>query len=372
MCVRTWQTPFRVVSWRDNRVLAMTPDADPATGGKPRLFLSVRCVTAHSKRMKVVGIEGPGFMTESSTRLRDIALMIMMPLFFSSNLIIGRAAISEVEPWTLAFFRWFGAAVILLPFALGPLIRHRRTLMANWAPITLLAILGMWICGALVYLALRFTTATNATLIYTSSPAIILILEWLFRGRRIGLRHIFGVVIAFIGVAVIVLKGDLSRLAGLQFNPGDLIIAFCALSWALYSVVLKRPRLQSLPTMPLFTAIVIAGALTLAPFAAWESLALQTFPTSRSAWLSIAGLALVSSVFSFASYQYGVRRFGPSITGMLLYLLPAYGVGLAIIFLGEQFRGFHAAGLALILPGIILATAPSLAWRRGAKHMPAE
>jgi drug/metabolite transporter (DMT)-like permease len=311
-------------------------------------------------------------MTESYARARDMALMIMMPLFFSSNLIIGRAAIAEVEPWTLAFFRWFGAAVILLPFVLGPLIRHRRALLSNWGQISWLAILGMWICGALVYLALRYTTATNATLIYTSSPALILILEWLFRGRRIGLRQIFGAVIAFVGVAVIVLKGDLSRLTGLQFNPGDLIIAFCALSWALYSVVLKRPSLQSLPSMTLFTAIVIAGALTLAPFAAWESLVLAAFPASRSAWLSIAGLALVSSVFSFASYQYGVRRFGPSVTGMLLYLLPVYGVGLAIIFLGERFQGFHAAGLGLILPGIILATAPPSSWRRGGKQMPAE
>ena len=311
-------------------------------------------------------------MIESSTRPRDIALMIMMPLFFSLNLIIGRAAISEVEPWTLAFFRWFGAALILLPFVLGGLIGHRRALMANWRQITWLAILGMWICGALVYLALRFTTATNATLIYTSSPAIILILEWLFRGRRVGLRQIFGSFIAFFGVAVIVLKGDLSRLTGLQFNPGDLIIAFCALSWALYSVVLKKPRLQELPTMPLFTAIVIAGALTLLPFAAGESLALQTFPTSRSAWLSIAGLALIPSVFSFASYQYGIRRFGPAITGMLLYLLPAYGVALAIAFLGERFQGFHAAGMALILPGIVLATAPASFWRRNATRMPAK
>ncbi len=311
-------------------------------------------------------------MTEFSTRARDIALMAMVPLFFSSNLIIGRAAVAEVEPWTLAFFRWFGAAVILLPFVFGSLARHRKALIANRAQITWLALLGMWICGALVYLALRYTSATNATLIYTSSPALILILEWLFFGRPISLRQAFGSVIAFVGVAVIVLKGDISRLADLQFNPGDLIIGFCAVSWALYSVILKKPRLQALPTIPLFAAIVIAGAVALAPFAAVESLALATFPASRSAWLSIAGLALVSSVFSFASYQYGVRRFGPSLTGMVLYLLPVYGVGLAIVFLGEQFRSFHAAGLALILPGIILATAPPSLWRRDTRHSPAE
>ena len=54
-----------------------------------------------------------------------------------------------------------------------------------------------------------------------------------------------------------------------------------------------------------------------------------------------------------------MKRFGPSVAGMLLYLLPPYGVVLAVVFLGERFQAFHAVGLALVLPGVVLATAPS-------------
>ena len=52
-----------------------------------------------------------------ASRTRDIALVALVPLFFSTNVVIGRAVTAEVAPWTLAFLRWSGALLILLPFA---------------------------------------------------------------------------------------------------------------------------------------------------------------------------------------------------------------------------------------------------------------
>ena len=102
-----------------------------------------------------------------------------------------------------------------------------------------------------------------------------------------------------------------------------------------------------------------AGAASLLPFMLWETAAVGRFPATLSAWASIAAIALVSSVLSFAAYQRIVQRFGPSVAGMLLYLLPPYGVILAVVFLGERFQAFHAVGLLLVLSGVVLATAPS-------------
>ena len=138
----------------------------------------------------------------------------------------------------------------------------------------------------------------------------------------------------------------------------------CAFAWAVYSVLLKQDDLQAFPTMALFTCIVAAGASSLLPFMIWESVATGRFPSTSDAWLSIAGLVFFSSILSYSSYQYGVKRFGPTITGMMLYLLPAYGVVLAVLFLGEKLQPYHMVGFALILPGVVLATLPtSLAGR---------
>ena len=305
-------------------------------------------------------------MATSTERLRDIAIMALMPLFFSSNIIIGRGAIGAVEPFTLAFFRWSGALLILLPFALSGVVAIRAGLSLQIKRIAILGFLGMWVCGAMVYIALDYTTATNGTLIYTTSPVMILLLEAVWRGRPITLRQAVGSACAFIGVAVIVLKGNLAAAFALDYNIGDLIILGCALAWAIYSVLLKQEDLQQFPTMSLFTMIIAAGVLTLLPFMIWESAATGHFPMTKEAWLSIAGLVFFSSILSYSSYQYGVKRFGPTLTGMMLYLLPAYGVFLAILFLGETLHAFHIAGLALILPGVIMATLPaSMAnWRR--------
>lgn len=292
-----------------------------------------------------------------SEQSRAYIILVFMPLFFSSNLVIGRAALDLVEPWTLSFWRWGIASAILVPFAWSGLRQHREALVAQWKLIALLGFLGMVICGGFVYMALRETTATNGTLIYTTSPVFVLILEVMFRGQRATLRQVGGILLAFLGVAVIVLRGDLDRLLGFEFNLGDLGILLAALSWAAYSVILKRPSLQVFPTRTLFAVIASTGAVMLLPIMVWESIAVTTVPARTDAWMSIAGLAIFSSLLPFLSYQYGVKVVGPSITSVFLYLLPVYGVAMAVIFLGEEFHAYHAAGFVLVMAGVVLATA---------------
>jgi drug/metabolite transporter (DMT)-like permease len=293
-----------------------------------------------------------------------VLVMLVTPLFFSTNLIFGRGVVDEVAPFTLAFLRWASVGVALSPF----LLRERRVagpvLRASAALVLLLGVLGMWICGALVYLALDMTTATNGTLIYTTSPVIILLIEAIFRGRRIGRREAIGSAVAFAGVAVIVLRGDLHALLTLDVNVGDLIFVGTAIAWAVYSILYRSPRLAPLSNLALFSAVATAGAITLLPFAAAEFLNGQPMPRTPSAWGSIAGIVLFSSLLAFSGFQFGVRRLGPSAAGVFMYLLPPYGVFLAVVFLGETFHVFHAAGIALVMGGIALATAPAALLRR--------
>lgn len=297
-------------------------------------------------------------MTDGRSRLFAYGVLVAMPLFFSSNLIIGRAAIGHVEPFTLAFLRWSLAFLILLPFAWRGLVAERRLIAENWETLATLAILGMWICGALVYEALRYTTASNGTLIYTSSPVLIVLLEWLFRGRRIAWREALGILFALAGVVVIVVQGSFERLTALRFNGGDLIFAAAAVAWAVYSVMLKKDAFKRLPTAVLFAAIAGGGALVLMPFALYEIFEKGRFPTGGAEWASIFGVALVASVLAFSSFQYGVKVLGPSVTGVFMYLLPPYGVMMAVLFLGEKLEFFHLKGFVLVFVGIVLATAP--------------
>ena len=296
-----------------------------------------------------------------------VLVMLVTPLFFSTNLIFGRFVVDEVAPFTLAFLRWASVAVALSPFLLRERGVAAAVLRGSAALVALLGFLGMWICGALVYLALDMTTATNGTLIYTTSPVIFLLTEAMFRGRRIGRRAAIGSAVAF--VAVIVLRGDLDALLALDVNAGDLIFVGTAVAWAVYSILYRSPRLAALSNLALFSAVAAAGAVTLLPFAAAEFLHGAPMPRTASAWGGIAGIVVFSSLLAFSGFQYGVRRLGPSAAGVFMYLLPPYGVFLAVAFLGETFHAFHAAGIALVMGGIALATAP-IAWLRRRRLRP--
>jgi drug/metabolite transporter (DMT)-like permease len=286
------------------------------------------------------------------------ALLVLMPLFFASNLIIGRASTELVEPWTLAFWRWALAALILLPFAWSGIAGNRSQFRAVTREIIVLGLLGMLICGGFVYFSLHATTATNATLLYTASTLFIVLFDAFYFRNPLTPVRIAGLVIGFLGVATIVLHGEPERLITLDLNWGDLGIAFCALSWAVYSVMLKAESLRRLPTLPLFSLIAIAGALTLFPPMLYEAFVLGAVPSGGRAWLSILALAIVPSVLAYGIYQIGIKAVGPSVTGVFLYLIPVYGVVLAALVLGESFHPYHAAGLLLVVAGVVLATDP--------------
>lgn len=292
-----------------------------------------------------------------STSLVPYLVMLVTPLFFSTNLIFGRLAIPEVAPFTLAFIRWTSAALLLLPWVLRERTPARAFVTGHPRHWLLLGFLGMWICGGIVYLGLEYTTATNGTLIYTTSPLIILIIERLFFARPITGREILGIVIGFAGVAVIVLRGDPMALVELRFNAGDLLFLAAAISWAAYSVLLRKHRPEDLGTLSQFGVIAAAGALLLAPVALIEFLSGARMPVTGTAWGGIAGIVFFSSLLAFSGFQYGIARLGAATAGIFMYLLPPYGVGLAVLVLGEPFHPYHLVGIVTVLTGLVMATA---------------
>jgi drug/metabolite transporter (DMT)-like permease len=284
------------------------------------------------------------------------AVLVLMPVAFASNLVLGRAAVTTIAPFTLAFWRWLIASLIMV-VVVGPALgRHAATLLRLTPLLLVLGILGMGICGAGVYVGLSHTTATNGTLIYTTSPAFIVLFEMILGRRPFSVLQFAGIALATFGVAVIVARGDVTGLLSLGFNPGDIAILAAAISWAVYSILLHDRRLQALPSHVTFAAIAFAGTLVLTPLWLFEGATHGFFPMTAIGWAAVAALAVVPSVLAFLAYQWLVREIGAMRTGMALYFLPIVGVGLAAIFLGEAIHLYHLAGTALTIGGVVLAT----------------
>lgn len=300
----------------------------------------------------------PASPNSSDPRLYDWLLFLLAPVFFSSNLIFGRGISGEVGPFATALLRWMGAAILMSPFiwqerqACLDFVRRHTALWLT------LGILGMGICGGVVYWALTLTTASNATLIYTTSSLFIILFQWLFQKRAITRLELAGMVIAFAGVVAIVLKGHPEALLQLRFNIGDLAILVAAIAFAAYSLLLRRPSVRSMPPLPLFALLALSGSIVLVPAGVIEIAMGGPLPDTGIEFAKLAGIILFASLAAFYCFQHAVQVFGPGIAGMTLYLMPPMSILMAVIFLGESFEPYHAAGIVLVTGGLILATAP--------------
>lgn len=292
------------------------------------------------------------------TRLTDWLIFLAVPFFFSSNIIFGRGVIGEVSPFIAAFIRWIGSSLIIAPF----MIADWRNCLAFVRQKTLLwlvlGILGMGVCGGVVYWGLTMTTAANGTLIYTTSSLFIILFQRIFQGRPIRRLEVAGMIIAFAGVAAIVLKGDMSALWQMKFNIGDFAILTAAIAFAVYSLLLRDPAARQMASFSLFGLIAFSGALVLFPPAAVELAHGGLLPATAIAWAKIGGIILFASLLAFYCFTHTVRVFGPATAGITLYMMPPVSIVMAALFLGETFETYHAIGIVLVTGGVVIATAP--------------
>lgn len=282
-----------------------------------------------------------------------VVLILVLPALQTSNFLISRLAPGVIAPNTLAGFRWLFAGLIFCFLARAELWRARRAVLADWRHLLILGALGMWICGAWVYLAGQTTSAANMALIYALAPILMVVIghTWLkepFKGWQA-----LGVALGFAGVLHVVLKGRWGDLGQVRFSLGDGWISAAALCWALFSVLLKRWT-SPLSATARLGAVSLAGVLVILPFALWEAL---TGPLPPVSWMGITlalAAALVPGYAAYLLYLLLLREVGAARTGVVIYLGPPYAAVLAWIVLGEPIRWYHVVGLALILPGVYL------------------
>ena len=291
----------------------------------------------------------------ASSRLAAFLLLAAANLFWSGNWVAGRALRAAFDPVTLNFWRWAVATATLAPFAL-PLMRGKWGELRRHAGILLaLAFTGVALFQSLVYLGLQSTPAINAVLLNSSFPMFMLLCSWVMERERASMRQVAGMLVSLAGILMILSQGDPGALLQLQWSAGDAWILIAMPVWGVYSVLLRR-RPPALGGLALLFVISLAGLLILLPFTvllAWRQP--MQWPGTPAA-LGIVYMGVAASAVAYIFWNRGVAIVGGNAAGFTVHLLPAFGTILAILFLGEAFHGFHAAGIATILAGVLLTT----------------
>lgn len=285
---------------------------------------------------------------------RTYALLAVVTLLWAGNSIVARAIHAEIGPFTLAFCRWTGAFLLVLPFALPRLRADRAEIRRHWRIILLLGAIGVGCFNALLYSGLRYTTASNGLLIQAAIPALVLLLDRAVFGIRPPAAAIAGVLMAVAGVLTIIFRADAGALMALHFGRGDAFVMAAVVTWALYTSLLRlRPAIHPLS---LIVATFLTGIVSMAPFAAWEY-GHEPIRLTAGIAAGIGYVAIFPSIFAYLLYNRAVADIGAGAAGQMISLQPLFGALLAAVLLAEPLHAYHFGGMALILAGIVLPIA---------------
>ena len=282
--------------------------------------------------------------------------LILTTLFWSGNFIVGKAAsLFEIPPFTLNFYRWVFAWLILAPFTLKEVIDKKNYILKNIKLIIILGISSITIFNSIVYYSLNFTQVISGVLMISTIPVMIIFFCWLFRIEKTNIYQIFGVIFSLSGVVVIITKADLNILLNLNFNKGDIWMVVAMFSWAMYSALLRKKKFE-LSQLSLLQIIITAGLIFLLPaYLAELSLGYKA-NINLPFVLTLTYVVLFPGLASFIFWIKGISIIGSNRSGIFLHLIPIFSTIMAILIFGEKFMIFHSIGAVLIIAGIILSS----------------
>ena len=290
-------------------------------------------------------------------------LLALTSLFWAGNMVMSRGLRADLPPVALAFWRWVTAFCCVLPLALPHLRSQWPLLRAAWKKVIFLGVFGVGCYNTFSYVAVQYTTATSATLLNSFIPVVTSVLALAFFGRRLARPEVIGGLISLVGVVLLISRGSIATLLGLELNTGDLWMLLAVLSWSLYTAFLQwRP--QGVHPMLLLAAFVVVGLAVMAPMYAWE---LSTGAAVNLHAGSLAGIlyaGVVAAFLGFVCFNAGVAQVGPAVGSLFIHLMPVFASILSALVLGETPAWYHYAGMALVFGGILLTTrkpAPALA-----------
>ena len=287
----------------------------------------------------------------SKTNLAYI-LLVLTTIFWSGNFIVGKAAtIYEIPPFSLNFFRWLFAGIILLPFTFKEIFLKKNYIKANIGLFIILGITSITVFNSIVYYSLYFTQVITGVLMISTIPVWIILISSLLKIEKTNIYQIFGIFLSLIGVMAIVTKSDLKVIKELEFNKGDLSIIIAMFSWAIFSTLLKKKKLE-VSQITLLQVVIIFGLIFLTPIYIIELLLGNYIILEKPFFLTLAYVVIFPGLLSFLFWIKGISVIGANRSGIFLHLMPIFGSVFAIIIFKEKIMFYHLIGAIFIIFGI--------------------
>ncbi len=282
-------------------------------------------------------------------------LLVLTTLFWSGNFIVGKAASSyEVPPFSLNFYRWLFAGLILLPFTFNEILKKKIYILDNIGFFIILGITSITIFNSTVYYSLYYMQVISGVLMISTIPVWIMFISSILGIEKTNKFQISGVILSLLGVLFIITKSDLAVIKNLAFNRGDLIMASGMFAWALYSALLKKKKYE-ISQIALLEVVIITGLIFLIPIYILEMIFGNQIVLGKPFILTLSYVVIFPGLASFFFWIKGISIIGANRAGIFLHLMPVFGSIMAIILFDEKFMIYHLLGAIFIIAGITLS-----------------
>ncbi|MCU1521762.1 MAG: multidrug transporter [Arthrobacter sp.] len=260
---------------------------------------------------------------------------------------VGEAAVASMTPLELTFWRWALAAVPLLLLARFVEKPDWHAVLRRWPVLLVLSALGMSGYTLLLYGALGYTSAMNASLITAANPALIVVMAIVLLGEKTTRLGWLGIGLGLLGVLLVLTRGELQRVFSLSINTGELLMIGAIIVWGFYTIIARRLDVPPIAA----TAVQVAMAtVTLAPFAL--ALNVQVPDTSAEGW-SLAYIAVFPSLGAYLFWNLALRSTPSGTAGNYLNLMVVF-TAIITVALGTPLTLVQVIGGLMVIAGVLL------------------
>jgi len=281
--------------------------------------------------------------------------LLLTVTFWAGNFIVGKfASLYEVPPFSLNFYRWFFAWLILAPFTIPEIIKKKEYIAQNYKLFIVLGVTSITIFNSIVYYSLNFTQVISGVLMISTIPVMIMFFSSILKIEKTNVFQIIGVILSFLGVTIIITKANFQILKNLDFNKGDITMVVAMFSWALYSTLLKRQKYE-LSQISLLQVVISFGLIFLIPVYFIEYQVGFRINLDIPFILILSYVVLLPGLASFILWIKGISMIGANRSGVFLHLMPIISAIMAMIFFNEKFIFYHILGACFIISGILLS-----------------
>jgi drug/metabolite transporter (DMT)-like permease len=282
-------------------------------------------------------------------------LLIAANTLWAASYVAAKFALLDTSLNIMLALRMGISALILLPLLIAK--RKQLNLTRQALPqLLILALIGFVLNKLLEYGGLALTTASDVALLISSESIFTAALSWLVLRERFKPLTGFALLLGFIGVYLIVERSLIPNIpsgGGIWRISGDLLVVLALLVEAFYTVRGKA-LLVKYPPLLITAASIVASMFFWTPVAVGEILYRGWHPLGLIAWLSIAWMAIMSTVIAYLAWFQGLAKVDGSAAASTLFVQPLLGTFLAIVLLHDQLTPMTIIGGIFIITSVYL------------------